>query len=90
VGSPNIEGDNGGFVTVTDVTTNQSNASLEFWYTLDGSDPTNSLPSLGPISLTASNAAYFSFIVTSNTTFKVQGYLNVLCRAAFPNKSSRP
>lgn len=71
VANPTITGNNGAQFQVSDIT---SNAVL--YYTLDGTDPTNGPPSIGPISLNNSNSVTLSFVVTSNTLFKVRGFRN--------------
>jgi len=69
VGNPTVNGFNGAQFTVSDITTNSV-----FWYTLDGSDPTNASPSIGPISLGGTNSATLSIVVTSNVLFKARAY----------------
>jgi hypothetical protein len=69
VASPVIGGFNGAQFTVSDETTNAA-----LYYTTDGSDPTNGLPSIGPISLSGTNSVTLSIMVNSNVTFKVRGY----------------
>ena len=69
VANPTITGNNAGQFTVSDITTNAL-----LYYTLDGTDPTNGPPSLGPVALNNTNAATLSFVVTSNVLFKVSGF----------------
>jgi len=71
VGSPNIQGNNSAYFSVSDVTTN-----AQLYYTIDGTDPTNNGTgsSVGPLSLTGTNAVFLSIPVMTNTTFKIQGY----------------
>ena len=70
VGNPIIVGNNGAQFTVTDITTN-----AVFWYTLDGSDPSNGPPSIGPIAMdTNTTTATLSFNVTSNLLFRVRAF----------------
>jgi hypothetical protein len=63
--NPLITGNNAAQFTVSDLTTN-----AEMWYTVDGSDPTNAAPSVGPISSGASLSLQFPAGGT-NLTFKV-------------------
>ena len=63
--NPVVAGNNAAMFTVTDQT-----IGAEMWYTIDGSDPTNAAPSLGPITSVAS----LSLSVTSNLTFKVRAF----------------
>src|ERR1035437_7589507 len=44
VANPTISGNNAAQFTVSDITSN-----AVYWYTIDGSDPTNASPSIGPI-----------------------------------------
>ena len=71
VGNPTIGGFNGAQFTVSDITSN-----AVFWYTLDGTDPTNAAPSIGPVLITdpTTNAVTISLNLTSNTLFKVRGF----------------
>ena len=71
VGNPTIGGFNGAQFTVSDITSN-----AVFWYTLDGTDPTNAAPSIGPVVITdpTTNAVTLSLNLTSNTLFKVRGF----------------
>ncbi len=67
VAPPVIFGDN----PVAFVVTN-STAAAELYYTLDGTDPTNGAPSLGPV-----NAGdTISLRITNLTTFKIRGFKN--------------
>ena len=63
--SPVITGNNAAMFSVTDQT-----VGAEMWYTLDGTDPTNSAPSLGPITSVAS----LSLNAGSGVTFKVRAF----------------
>jgi hypothetical protein len=67
--NPTITGFNGAQFTVSDITTNSV-----LYYTLDGTDPTNGPPSIGPVSLDATNAAVLSLVVNSNVLFKVRAF----------------
>ncbi|MEI7936096.1 MAG: hypothetical protein WCK27_05345, partial [Verrucomicrobiota bacterium] len=60
--NPVVAGNNAAMFNVTDQT-----IGSEMWYTIDGTDPTNAAPSLGPITSVAS----LSLSVSSNLTFKV-------------------
>jgi hypothetical protein len=66
VANPTITGNNGAQFTVADET-----MGVQFWYTLDGSIPSNGPPSIGPVT---NNPATFSLNVTSNVTFTVRGF----------------
>jgi DNA-binding beta-propeller fold protein YncE len=69
--NPVVSGNNAAMFTVTDQTD-----SAQMWYTIDGSDPTNAAPSLGPITSGASLSLNASF----NLTFRIcafrANYLN--------------
>ena len=67
VANPLISGNNAAQFTVSDLT-----VGAQMWYTLDGSNPTNTAPSLGPIT----NGATLSLNITTNTTFKIAAFLN--------------
>jgi DNA-binding beta-propeller fold protein YncE len=69
VGNPTVNGFNGAQFTVSDVTTNS-----QLWYTLDGTDPTNASPSIGPLALDLTNAVVLSLVVNSNVNFKVRAF----------------
>ena len=65
-GNPEVVGDNAAAFTLNNVTTN-----AQMFYTVDGSEPTNAAPSLGPISPGAS----LSFNITgSNLLFKAKAF----------------
>jgi hypothetical protein len=63
--NPTINGNNAAQFTVSDLTTN-----AEMWYTVDGSNPTNAAPSVGPISSGTTLSLQFP-AGGSNLTFKV-------------------
>jgi len=66
--NPIITGNNAGQFTVSDLTTN-----AQMWYTIDGSEPTNAVPSFGPI--TSGSTLSLQFPPGSNTmTFKVMAF----------------
>jgi hypothetical protein len=69
VGNPTINGNNGAQFTVSDITTN-----VVFWYTIDGTSPTNAPPSIGPIAITNGNPATLSINVTSNILFQARAF----------------
>ena len=69
VANPNINGNNGAQFTVSDITTNSV-----LWYTVDGTDPTNASPSIGPIPVNFTNAATLSIDVVSNVLVKVRAF----------------
>jgi hypothetical protein len=63
--NPIISGNNAAQFTVSDITTN-----AQMWYTVDGSNPTNAAPSVGPISSGTTLSLQFPAGGT-NLTFKV-------------------
>jgi len=63
--NPIVTGNNAAQFTVSDLTTN-----AEMWYTVDGSNPTNAAPSVGPIS----SGTTLSFDASTNLTFKVRAF----------------
>ncbi|MCX6914705.1 MAG: NHL repeat-containing protein, partial [Verrucomicrobia bacterium] len=69
--NPLVSGNNAAMFTVTDQTD-----GAQMWYTIDGTDPTNAAPSLGPITSSASLSLNASF----NLTFRIcafrANYLN--------------
>jgi hypothetical protein len=65
VAPPVIFGDNPASFVVTNIT-----QSAEMWYTIDGTDPTNGLPSLGPVTA----GEEISLRITNVTTFKIRAY----------------
>ncbi|HTB84822.1 MAG TPA: hypothetical protein VK742_14290 [Candidatus Sulfotelmatobacter sp.] len=70
VANPTVVGNNGAQFTVSDVTSNSV-----YWYTLDGTDPTNGPPSIGPVDTDTNNdPVNFSFNVTTNVLFKVRAF----------------
>jgi len=74
VGGPTITGNNGASFTISDITSN-----AVFYYTTDGSIPTNdgSGTAIGPITGTNNPpTAAISLNLTSNTTFTVRAFRN--------------
>jgi hypothetical protein len=69
VANPTIIGNNGALFTVSDITTN-----VTLWYTIDGTDPTNASPSIGPIAITNGNPVTLSIGVSSNLLFRVRAF----------------
>jgi hypothetical protein len=71
VANPTITGNNGAQFTISDVTTNVS-----FYYTTDGSSPTNdgSGTSIGPIVSTNGGSVALSLNVSSNIVFTVRAF----------------
>lgn len=63
--NPLINGNNAAKFTVSDIT-----ANAQMWYTVDGSDPTNTSPSVGPIASGTALSLQFP-PGASNLTFKV-------------------
>jgi hypothetical protein len=63
--NPILNGNNAAQFTVSDITTN-----AEMWYTVDGSNPTNAAPSVGPIPSGTTLSLQFP-PGASNLTFKV-------------------
>ena len=63
--NPVVIGGNAAFFTVTDVTTN-----AQMWYTIDGTDPTNAAPSLGP----STNGVSLSLNASTSLTFKIRAF----------------
>ena len=71
VANPTINGNNGAQFTVTDITSN-----AEYWYTIDGTSPTNAPPSIGPITTTGTNGIVLSLNVSTNILFQVRAFRN--------------
>lgn len=69
--NPTFGGNNGAQFTISDITTNAI-----FWYTTDGTDPTNASPSIGPVAANAANSATLSLVVNSNIIVKVRAFRN--------------
>jgi serine/threonine protein kinase, bacterial len=67
VAGPGIQGDNAASFKVINET-----VGAQMWYTVDGSDPTNRPPSIGPIS----SGTILSTNITTNFTFKIRGFRN--------------
>lgn len=66
VGNPQVAGDNAAAFTLNNITTN-----AQMFYTIDGSEPTNAAPSLGPIG--PGSALSFN-ISGSNLLFKAKAF----------------
>ena len=66
--NPIINGNNAAQFTVSDIT-----AGAQMWYTVDGSNPTNAAPSLGPI-LSGTTLSLQFQPGQSNLTFKVMAF----------------
>ncbi len=71
VGNPTINGNNAAQFTVSDITTN-----VTLWYTLDGTNPTNAPPSIGPVAITNGNPMTLSINGSSNVLFQARAYRN--------------
>jgi len=72
VGNPTISGNNAALFSVSDVTSNSV-----FWYTTDGTDPTNASPSIGPITEDANgDPISISLNITTNTVFRIRAFKN--------------
>ena len=65
---PNIQGDNAASFKVIDET-----VGAQLWYTIDGTDPTNAPPSVGPIA-GSQTGVNLSINAPSNFTFKVRAF----------------
>ena len=63
--NPVVAGANAALFTVSDMTTN-----AQLWYTIDGTDPTNAAPSLGPIT----NGVNLSLNASSSLAFKIRAF----------------
>ncbi len=85
VANPAIGGFNGAEFTVSDITTN-----AVLYYTIDGSDPTNGPPSIGPVSLVGTNDVPLSIDVESNVVFKVRGYRDGYLPSGIAEQSFSP
>ena len=68
-GNPTITGNNAAQFTISDITTN-----AVFWYTIDGTDPTNAAPSFGPITSTNGFPVTLSINVSTNIIFKARAF----------------
>ena len=71
VGTPTIIGNNAAQFTVSDITTN-----VTLWYTLDGTNPTNAPPSIGPVAITNGNPVTLSLNASSNLLFQARAFCN--------------
>jgi hypothetical protein len=69
VANPIISGFNGAQFTISDITTN-----VQFWYTTDGTTPTNGSPSIGPIVSTNGSPVTLGINVTTNVFFQVRAF----------------
>jgi len=69
VANPVITGNNGAQFTISDETTN-----AVFWYTLDGTNPINAPPSIGPLFSTNGAPITLSLNVVSNVVFTVRAF----------------
>jgi hypothetical protein len=70
VANPTISGNNAAQFTVSDITSN-----AVYWYTIDGSNPTNASPSIGPItSDTNSSPVTLALDGSTNVLFKVRAF----------------
>ena len=85
VANPTISGFNGAQFSVSDITSN-----AVFWYTLDGSDPTNGPPCIGPIAENGTNTAILSMVVTSNLLFKVRAFRSGYTPSGIAQQSFSP
>jgi hypothetical protein len=65
--SPVISGNNAALFGITNQT-----AGAQMWYTIDGTDPTNAAPSIGPIT----TGTLLSFNIPTNFTFKIIAFRN--------------
>lgn len=68
--NPTILGNNAAQFTVSDITSN-----VTYWYTIDGSVPTNSPPSIGPIVQTGTNLT-LSLDGSTNVLFQIRAFRN--------------
>src|ERR1035441_1742664 len=66
--NPVVAGNNAAMFTVTDQTD-----GAQMWYTIDGTDPTNTASSLGPI---ATNNVSLSLNASSSLTLKIRAFRN--------------
>jgi len=64
---PSIQGDNAASFKVVDET-----VGAQMWYTVDGSDPTNRLPSIGPIT----TGTILSTNIPTDFVFKIRAFRN--------------
>ena len=71
VANPIIIGNNAAQFTVSDITSN-----VVFWYTIDGTNPTNALPSIGPIAIPNGNSVTLSINVSTNILFQARAFRN--------------
>jgi hypothetical protein len=71
VATPIITGNNAAQFTVSDITTN-----VTLWYTIDGTNPTNASPSIGPIAITNGNSVTLSINASTNILFQARAFRN--------------
>lgn len=83
--NPTIVGNNAAQFTVSDITTN-----VTYWYTIDGSDPTNSAPSVGPIASTNGGPVTLSLDGSTNVLFKVRAFRDGYEPSGFAEQSFSP
>ena len=69
VANPIITGENAAYFTVSDITTN-----VTLWYTIDGTNPTNAPPSIGPIAITNGNPVTLSLNASTNLLFQARAF----------------
>lgn len=69
VGNPGVFGNNAAQFSISNITD-----GAQMWYTLDGSDPTNAPPSLGPIS--SGTTLSLNFGNNTNLLFRIRGFKN--------------
>jgi hypothetical protein len=69
VANPTITGNNAAQFTVSDITTN-----VTLWYTIDGTNPTNASPSIGPIAITNGNPVTLSINASTNILFQARAF----------------
>jgi hypothetical protein len=71
VGNPTIIGNNAAQFTVSDITSN-----VVFWYTIDGTNPTNASPSIGPVTIPNGTSVTLSINASTNTLFQARAFRN--------------
>lgn len=78
VANPTIDGDNAAAFAIDDITTR-----CAIWYTIDGSDPTNGSPSLGPIN----SGQNISLLITNDVTIKAKAFLDSFAPSEIVSKT---